>query len=113
LEDAGVKASGETQAGVAGEAAKAIVDEAKRFGADLIVMGSRGLSDLPGPARRQRRAQGAPLRALPGADRALTFRARDPLASGGARLKLNARQWRLYDPVNMAARGWRRGRRAD
>jgi nucleotide-binding universal stress UspA family protein len=48
LRAAGVKASGETRAGLAGEAAKAIVDEAGRFGADLIVMGSRGLSDFQG-----------------------------------------------------------------
>ena len=46
LQNAGVKASGETRAGLSGKAAKAIVDEASRFGADLIVMGSRGLSDF-------------------------------------------------------------------
>jgi nucleotide-binding universal stress UspA family protein len=46
LQDAGVKVSGETRAGLAGETAKAIVDEASRFGADLIVMGSRGRSDF-------------------------------------------------------------------
>ena len=46
LQNAGVKASGETRAGLSGEAAKAIVDEASRFGADLIIMGSRGLSDF-------------------------------------------------------------------
>jgi nucleotide-binding universal stress UspA family protein len=46
LQAAGVKVSGEARAGLAGEAAKAIVDEAGRFGADLIVMGSRGLSDF-------------------------------------------------------------------
>ncbi len=46
LQEAGVKASGETRAGLYGEAAKAIVDEASRFGADLIVIGSRGLSDF-------------------------------------------------------------------
>ncbi len=44
LRAAGVKATGETRAGLIGEAAKAIVDEADRFGADMIVMGSRGLS---------------------------------------------------------------------
>jgi hypothetical protein len=51
--------------------------------------------------------------ALPGAHRALTFRAPDRSHLVGARLKLNGRQWRLYDPVNMTARGWMRGRRAD
>jgi len=43
---AGVKVSGETRAGLSGEVAKTIVDEAGRFDADLIVMGSRGLSDF-------------------------------------------------------------------
>lgn len=46
LQAAQIKASGETRAGLAGEAAKAIVDEARRFDADLIVIGSRGLSDF-------------------------------------------------------------------
>ncbi len=46
LQAAGVKATGETRAGLVGETAKAIVDEAGRFGADMIVMGSRGLSDF-------------------------------------------------------------------
>jgi nucleotide-binding universal stress UspA family protein len=46
LHGAQIKASGETRAGLTGEAAKAIVDEAARFDADLIVMGSRGLSDF-------------------------------------------------------------------
>jgi nucleotide-binding universal stress UspA family protein len=46
LQAAGVTASGETMAGLTGEAAKAIVDEAGAFQADLIVMGSRGLSDF-------------------------------------------------------------------
>lgn len=46
LQGAGIKASGETRAGLAGEAAKAIVDEAAGFDADLVVMGSRGLSDF-------------------------------------------------------------------
>jgi nucleotide-binding universal stress UspA family protein len=46
LQNAGVKASGETRAGLNGEAAKAIVDEANRFGADMIIMGSRGVSDF-------------------------------------------------------------------
>ncbi len=47
LQAAGVKASGETRAGMSGEAARAIVDEAGRFDADMIIMGSRGLSDFP------------------------------------------------------------------
>jgi nucleotide-binding universal stress UspA family protein len=46
LRGAGVSASGETRAGLVGETAKAIVDESLRFEADLIVMGSRGLSDF-------------------------------------------------------------------
>ena len=46
LRAADINASGETRAGLAGEAAKVIVDEAGRFDADLIVMGSRGLSDF-------------------------------------------------------------------
>jgi nucleotide-binding universal stress UspA family protein len=46
LQDVGVKASGETRAGLYGQAARAILDEASRFGADLIVMGSRGRSDF-------------------------------------------------------------------
>jgi nucleotide-binding universal stress UspA family protein len=46
LKAAQVKASGETRAGLSGEQAKAIVDEASRFDADLIIMGSRGLSDF-------------------------------------------------------------------
>jgi len=46
LQAAEVRASGETRAGLSGEVAKAIVDEADRFDADLIVMGSRGLSDF-------------------------------------------------------------------
>jgi nucleotide-binding universal stress UspA family protein len=46
LQSADVQVSGETRAGLSGEAAKAIVDEARRFEADLIVMGTRGLSDF-------------------------------------------------------------------
>jgi nucleotide-binding universal stress UspA family protein len=48
LQGAGIKVSGETRAGLHGGAAKAIVDEANDFGAELIVMGSRGLSDFQG-----------------------------------------------------------------
>lgn len=48
LQQAGISASGETHTGLFGGAAKAIVDEADQFGADLIVMGSRGLSDFQG-----------------------------------------------------------------
>jgi nucleotide-binding universal stress UspA family protein len=48
LQQAGVRASGQTRTGSFGGAAKAIVDEADQFGADLIVMGSRGLSDFEG-----------------------------------------------------------------
>lgn len=43
---ANVKATGETKAGLPGEQAKAIVDEAGRFNADLIILGSRGLSNF-------------------------------------------------------------------
>lgn len=46
LQELGVKASGETRVGLYGEAARAILDEASRFDADLIVMGSRGRSDF-------------------------------------------------------------------
>ena len=46
LQGAGIKVSGETRVGLHGGAAKAIVNEASDFGADLIVMGSRGLSDF-------------------------------------------------------------------
>lgn len=46
LQAAGVRASGETRAGLSGEQSKAIVDEADRFNADLIVLGSRGLSNF-------------------------------------------------------------------
>jgi nucleotide-binding universal stress UspA family protein len=46
LQAAGISASGETMAGLTGQTAKAIVDEAQKFEADLIVMGSRGLSDF-------------------------------------------------------------------
>lgn len=46
LKSAGISASGETRAVLQGEAAKAIISEADDFGADLIVMGTRGLSDF-------------------------------------------------------------------
>jgi nucleotide-binding universal stress UspA family protein len=48
LRAAGVRATGEVHGEVAGYAAKDIVDTAKTQAADLIVMGSRGLSDIAG-----------------------------------------------------------------
>jgi nucleotide-binding universal stress UspA family protein len=48
LQDSGVTARGEVQEAVAGRAAKHIVDRAKSQSSDLIVMGSRGMSDLAG-----------------------------------------------------------------
>jgi len=48
LRAAGVTARGEVHGEVAGYAAKEIVDTAKTQAADLIVMGSRGLSDIAG-----------------------------------------------------------------
>jgi len=48
LRAAGVTATGEVHGEVAGYAAKDIVDTAKKQAADLIVMGSRGLSDIAG-----------------------------------------------------------------
>ena len=48
LHDSGVTARGEVQEAVAGRAAKHIVDTAKSQSSDLIVMGSRGMSDLAG-----------------------------------------------------------------
>ncbi len=48
LKAAGITATGDLHATVAGHAAKEIVDTAKAQGADLIVMGSRGLSDIVG-----------------------------------------------------------------
>ena len=48
LKQAGISASGEVQGAVAGHAAKHIVETAKSRGADVIIMGSRGLSDIAG-----------------------------------------------------------------
>jgi nucleotide-binding universal stress UspA family protein len=48
LEGSGVRASGEASTAPFGRAARDIVDEAKSWNADLIVMGSRGLSDFAG-----------------------------------------------------------------
>jgi nucleotide-binding universal stress UspA family protein len=48
LRAAGITASGDVHGAVAGYAAKDIVDTAKTQGVDLIVMGSRGLSDIAG-----------------------------------------------------------------
>ena len=45
---AGVKVSGRTEETLQGHAAKAILDAAETEHADVIVMGSRGLSDLAG-----------------------------------------------------------------
>jgi nucleotide-binding universal stress UspA family protein len=48
LRAAGIAASGDVHGTVAGHAANEIVDAARAQGADLIVMGSRGLSDIAG-----------------------------------------------------------------
>src|ERR1700693_913622 len=48
LRHAGIVATGEVHGAVAGNAAREIVDTARSQGADLIVMGSRGLSDIAG-----------------------------------------------------------------
>lgn len=48
LKDAGVSARGEVRDGLYGQAAREVIETAKATGADLIVMGSRGLSDLKG-----------------------------------------------------------------
>lgn len=48
LRDAGVNATGEVRHAVSGHAAKQIVETAEDKGSDLIVMGSRGLSDIGG-----------------------------------------------------------------
>jgi len=48
LQDAGVTARGEVQQSVAGHVPKHIVETAQSQGSDLIIMGSRGLSNLAG-----------------------------------------------------------------
>jgi nucleotide-binding universal stress UspA family protein len=48
LRAAGITATGDVHGAVAGYAAKDIVDTARTQAADLIVMGSRGLSDIAG-----------------------------------------------------------------
>jgi nucleotide-binding universal stress UspA family protein len=48
LAQAGVKAHGEVRNTVFGYAAREIVDDAKEVDADVIVMGSRGRSDITG-----------------------------------------------------------------
>jgi len=48
LRAAGITAMGDAHGAVAGQAAKDIVDTARSQGVDLIVMGSRGLSEIAG-----------------------------------------------------------------
>jgi nucleotide-binding universal stress UspA family protein len=48
LEDGGVKATAEVRSASRGQVAGQILEEAKDVGAGLIVMGTRGLSDLSG-----------------------------------------------------------------
>jgi nucleotide-binding universal stress UspA family protein len=48
LTEAGVKARGEVRNTTYGYTAREIVGDAKDYGADVIVMGSRGLGDLAG-----------------------------------------------------------------
>ncbi len=48
LRVAGITATGEVHGTVSGHAAKEIVDRAKTQGSDLIIIGSRGLSDIAG-----------------------------------------------------------------
>ncbi|HEX6580905.1 MAG TPA: universal stress protein [Actinomycetota bacterium] len=48
LQNAGVRASGSAIAARAGSVAPAILDAAKTFDANLIVLGTRGLSDFAG-----------------------------------------------------------------
>jgi hypothetical protein len=50
---------------LAGNVPLAIVDAAGADGADVIVMGTRGRSDLKGPAAWQRGAQGDPAQPAP------------------------------------------------
>jgi len=48
LAQAGVKAHGEVRSTIFGYAAREVVNDAKEIGADIIVMGSRGRSDIAG-----------------------------------------------------------------
>jgi nucleotide-binding universal stress UspA family protein len=48
LKDAGISARGEVHPAIYGRAARVILELASEEGADLIVLGSRGLSDLAG-----------------------------------------------------------------
>jgi nucleotide-binding universal stress UspA family protein len=48
LAQAGVKARGEVRSTIFGYAAREIVNDAQEIGADVIVMGSRGRSDIAG-----------------------------------------------------------------
>jgi len=48
LKDAGVSVRGEIKRGIYGRVAGDLLDEARAFGAGVIVMGSRGLTDLSG-----------------------------------------------------------------
>ncbi len=48
IQAAGITARGEVQHAIAGHAAKHLVDTARARDCDLIVMGSRGLSDIAG-----------------------------------------------------------------
>ena len=48
LQSAGVKATGDAVAARTGSTAPTVLDAARTFGSDLIVMGTRGLSDFSG-----------------------------------------------------------------
>jgi len=48
VREAGITVNGQVHGAVAGHAAKDIVETARARGSDLIVMGSRGLSDIAG-----------------------------------------------------------------